>query len=449
MVAKISQEEREKQIKELCKGTIYSFVGWDGKYVGNKGKFICRCEEHGEWLPSVNNFIHGCKRCPKCAVQKVASITSQRQLVPKIEYENQINKTCEGSIYSFVAWDGEYVGMRSRFSYKCLKHGIKNSTVNNFITYGSRCKDCRNENMKSETSQVELKITEICKKNGQSFVRWSGDHLNSSSLVLVKCLKHGMYTRSVSDVVNRKLLCSKCYGRKDADERQREIVEKCVGTHYSFVGWLGQFKGTSTRFKYFCEHHGVQTAIFANFFYHDKRCSKCGDENNSVRFRSDIEKVRQKIAQKLKNTPYLFIGWMDTYKNRYSKIKLDCPEHGTWEVSLDNFTKENGTACPSCALTGYRSTKKGALYCLRSECGQFVKIGISNKPKQRFATLRRDTPFGFHVIEIFAHEDGRKAQEWEKIFHKSFESANLTGFNGCTEWLKWNPQIPLWFRFLT
>lgn len=39
MAARIPQEVREQQIAELCEGTIYSFVGWVGKFKGVRSKF--------------------------------------------------------------------------------------------------------------------------------------------------------------------------------------------------------------------------------------------------------------------------------------------------------------------------------------------------------------------------------------------------------------------------
>lgn len=63
----ISQEQREEQIKGICKSHEYVFVMWDGFYKGKKSKFLCECTKHGVWKPSVDGFVNGGRRCPGCA----------------------------------------------------------------------------------------------------------------------------------------------------------------------------------------------------------------------------------------------------------------------------------------------------------------------------------------------------------------------------------------------
>lgn len=73
MAARIPQEVREQQIAELCEGTIYSFVGWVGKYTGKKSRFSMKCEKHGMWVTNSASFIHSRGRCPQCGIEKNAA----------------------------------------------------------------------------------------------------------------------------------------------------------------------------------------------------------------------------------------------------------------------------------------------------------------------------------------------------------------------------------------
>ena len=77
---------------------------------------------------------------------------------------------------------------------------------------------------------------------------------------------------------------------------------------------------------------------------------------------------------------------------------------------------------------------------LESDCKNYLKIGISNKPAQRLMQLRRATPFKFEVLSIL-EMDGYLAHDLELEVHSNNESAGLSGFDGFTEWLINKPQI--------
>lgn len=77
------------------------------------------------------------------------------------------------------------------------------------------------------------------------------------------------------------------------------------------------------------------------------------------------------------------------------------------------------------------------MYVLRSECGTFVKVGISNSSERRIAKLRKSTPFDFCVIEKLC-SDGEEARCRERYFKKTHRSAMFRGFDGATEWLMWS-----------
>ena len=91
--------------------------------------------------------------------------------------------------------------------------------------------------------------------------------------------------------------------------------------------------------------------------------------------------------------------------------------------------------CNECNGGGYKTSRKGYLYILRHESENFYKVGISNIPEQRFKQLVRSTPFNFDIVGVYSDVDGKKALSAETKMHKMFDSANLSGFDGATEWL--------------
>lgn len=300
MGRKYTAQERESQISQLCEGTIYSFAGWVDEYRNWTSKFVCLCEQHGEWTPSVNAFVNVGNRCSQCRYEKL----SDARRVPKQDREKQILKQC--------------------------------------------------------------------KIKGYSFVKWVNDYVNSSSLLVCSCPEHGEWELSVNSLINKNSDCPVCRGTK---------------------------KSNSEEFK-------------------NKSIEKHGDKY-------DYSKV--------------------IYAGANTKVTIRCHQHGDFKQTPYNHLR--GQGCPGCAQSGFDQTKPSTLYAIRSDCGQYVKIGITNNFKRRFQKLKHVTPFDVSVIERIEC-DGQTARQFEKMFHDKFESAGFEGFDGATEWLQWSTELQYWLRLL-
>jgi len=225
-------------------------------------------------------------------------------------------------------------------------------------------------------------------------------------------------------------------------ERIMKINSLCDGTIYSFVKWQNHYRDAKSKFVCNCEIHGEWVVSVDNFISKMSRCPKCSSNHPF-----DKNKVKHKLEDVCKTKGYHFIGWDGEYKNMRSKFVCQCTQHGQWVSRIHNFIF-NDTGCPKCSISGYRNDLPGTLYALRSECGQFVKVGITNVSHERFKKLKYCTPFKFHIVELLNNEDGKLIQDLECHFQKNFQSAGFTGFDGCTEWLKWDWEIINWFRLL-
>lgn len=124
------------------------------------------------------------------------------------------------------------------------------------------------------------------------------------------------------------------------------------------------------------------------------------------------------------------------YTGAFSKLKIICMEHGEFEQSASSH--QSGQGCQSCAKGGFDHKKQGFIYFILGSGG--IKVGISNKPKQRLQQLKSATPFQFNLIAK-VKTTGTEAMRKEKYYHKKYESAGLTGFDGATEWLKYSPEL--------
>jgi len=136
MPALISQANREKQIKGTCEGTHYSFVRWDGEYKGKNTRFICKCEKHGEWSITVNNFVNHSRRCLSCYDRGYA----QRFTIQ--EYTRRAELELKDSIYRFVRFQTDKIGLQRKAIFNCEIHGDWTTTYANVVHQGKRCKGC-------------------------------------------------------------------------------------------------------------------------------------------------------------------------------------------------------------------------------------------------------------------------------------------------------------------
>ena len=132
-----------------------------------------------------------------------------------------------------------------------------------------------------------------------------------------------------------------------------------------------------------------------------------------------------------------FAGWSGGYIGNSHKDRFiaRCSAHGDRLVSVSAAI--NGRGCPGCAKTGFDTSKNAFLYCLKSDDGAFLKIGITGNKLDRLARLKRNTPFSFSVLWV-KDIPGDKARDAEKSIHDKLMSAGFRGFEGATEWFRYD-----------
>lgn len=260
------------------------------------------------------------------------------------------------------------------------------------------------------------------------FISFHGEFKNSKSRANVECLKCGLRWDACIHYLAAGISgCRACAKKRrwTAEERIEQI--NSTG-RAEFVSWFGNYSGCDSKANLRCAKDGLEwVASVGNVVNHGSGCPSCG----GVRRYTDAE-----IIEKINSTENIeFISWQCGYKNQNSKANVRCKKDGfEWKASVNNLTM-NKRGCPACARTGYDPSKTAYLYALRSDCGSYIKIGITNKPKQRHSQLLRSTPFTFSRIGIICG-DGVDIASIERKLLSDNESASLKGFNGCTEWLK-------------
>lgn len=285
-----------------------------------------------------------------------------------------------------------------------------------------------------------MREEQLSRVPGATFVGWRDGYRNAHSKAIMVCDYGHEWVASVSHLVDVKCAtgCPKCSNKYRPSQREREDQLNSL-PRLTFICWQdGCYRNAQSRATMMCDVGHAFSAAANHLVNTGSGCPTCA----GVGKYSSEERMVQ-----LGNLPGMeFVRWDGEYLNCYSKAVMRCDVSHEWAASITNLL--NGRGCPSCAKSGYDPSKPGTLYALRHENGAHIKIGISNAHSRRLAELRRATPFKFEPISLHHSDDGRVIADLEKVFHQNFESSGFSGFDGATEWLKFNPDILTIMRIL-
>lgn len=263
-------------------------------------------------------------------------------------------------------------------------------------------------------------------KYDYSMVEYNGN----KSYVTIICKKHGEFKqRAANHLLGRG--CIKCQAECASSRmtmNTEEFIMKAKLKHGDLYDYgKTVYKNGTSKIIITCKKHG-DFLKSPDKHLSGQGCQKCSGKGrvntHDFVFKSNlIHSFRYKYDKTI-------------CKKVSEKVIVTCGIHGDFMVTPSNHLK--GRGCPGCAKSGFDKTKNAYVYFLISEYG--VKVGITNKITQRLATLKRETPFNFNEIHHIKMT-GVNAAALEKYFHKKYESAGLTGFDGATEWLKHSSEL--------
>lgn len=202
-----------------------------------------------------------------------------------------------------------------------------------------------------------------------------------------------------------------------------------------FLAMAEPYTGKDSKAIFHCGEHGEFARSIGGIITTGNSCQKCGYGN----FRTPKASIMSEIRERCDETGFSFVRIIGEYRSTTNRILLECKTHGQWEASIDTFIRQK-CGCPRCAVSGFKDNKRSVVYALKSDCGGYLKVGISGKPKKRFQKLARETPFQFSVVSII-RAAGKQAVEIEAGIHAMFASAGFKGWDGATEWLRNDPSI--------
>lgn len=287
----------------------------------------------------------------------------------------------------------------------------------------------------------EIQVKTRAKELGHEFIGWLDGHENKDSKLIIKCHKHGNWTPTISNYT-RNGRCMKCVieSRRMSVKDTEKRIKKYLKHGQEILGAIGEYKNNNTKFKINCTKHGEWSASALHLIHSKSGCPKCGYELVREKRRHSLIQLKTMICEILSTEgKYLLTGMDGEYINSKSRVILSCKDHGEWSVDISTVLSGK-SGCHSCAKAGFKPNLEASLYFLRSLCGDYFKVGISNRTDRRMIELKRSTPFEFVELDRI-NGKGCKIKEMEKALHSEFESAKMKGFNGSTEWFIWSDLI--------
>lgn len=285
-------------------------------------------------------------------------------------------------------------------------------------------------------------IRKAVKVHGDKYDYSQCEYKGSKTQLVVICPSHGEFKQTPNNHL-RSGGCNKCgyelisKNTTRSNETFIKLAKSAHGDKYDYTGTM--YKSALAKVVIKCKIHGDFT-VEANSHLKGAECRKCSLISQGIGRRSNSEEFTNK-ARSLHGDTYDY-STVD-YITSCEGVNITCNIHGVFEQTPNDHL--DGCGCPLCNVGGYKSNIEGYLYLMRSECGEHIKIGISNNIKKRTMELGRATPFAFNLIE-YVKGDGNAIRLSEKILHSMFESSGFKGFDGCTEWFKFDESIFTQFK---
>lgn len=314
----------------------------------------------------------------------------------------------------------KYVNTSIKVAIVCPVHGDFSQTPRSHMQ-GVGCSRCA-ANFRLTTEDFISKAEKI---HAKRYTYEKTVYSKHNKRVAITCKVHGVFMQLANSHLSGSG-CFECGGRGRLTDQ--DFIDRAVLVHGDTYDYPNPaYTNMTSPVSISCRVHGVFSQIAGNHLS-GKGCRKCGgtSAHTTTTFLDEAVKVHKDTYN------YSRVR----YVNNRTGITITCKTHGEFTQTPHNHLL--GKGCPKCAGSGFNPGKQSYLYFLvDTETHSRVKIGVSNVPEKRLSILKNDTPFTIERIDLFETPPEITLQI-EKFCHSQLESCGLQGFNGATEWFKFD-----------
>lgn len=152
------------------------------------------------------------------------------------------------------------------------------------------------------------------------------NYINAYTKVKIICPLHGIFEQTPSVHLRDKCKCPQCaILERNLTKTTEQFINEAKQIYSKYDYSLVNYLGSHIKVKIICKLHGI-FEILPYALLQKQGCRKCGYINRKIPHKKTTEQFIE-IAQKKWNYNYS----KTIYKNKYTKIKFDCPLHGEIE----------------------------------------------------------------------------------------------------------------------
>lgn len=258
----------------------------------------------------------------------------------------------------------------------------------------------------------------------------------ADTILTLSCARHNLTWTSTYSNLKAGKGCPKCAGNRKISVKEwcERIDQRILNSDLPYVTLRIPEGNKNSRCILYCVEHAISWDCSLEKAAISAVCPEC---SKSRQFTPD---ERESNLTKVLLPHLHFSGWLGEV-NAKCKVEIYCSQHDVFHHQwLSHVLRGHLPTC--CTKYGFDFKGEGYLYVLEGE--DAIKIGISNNVKQRIRTLKTQTPFNFKLIKSVFRRYGREVYELELFAHQNFKSANMSGFDGCTEWLEKSEDLKDW-----
>ena len=235
----------------------------------------------------------------------------------------------------------EYIGIKTEIKVRCKEHGEFKIVPKNLLR-GGGCSKCKTN------TELEKLQKDFIKKANSKYPQYDYSKVqykNYKTKVEIICKEHGSFKVGVSSFLKNGK-CPKCFLQESKDRYSKPLktfLEDVEKIHPQYDYSKVDYKNCRTKVEIICKEHGSFFSIPSSLLQ-GCGCPECGKIKSFKAQGLDKDIYLERVYKKHGNKIKVF---EDTYVNKKSSIKIECPNHGILEINANQLIKSE-YGCPKC-----------------------------------------------------------------------------------------------------
>lgn len=331
-----------------------------------------------------------------------------------------------GSKYDYS--DINYINTSTKVIIKCIKHNFEFKIIPSKHLVGQGCSKCANE-IQSNSKKKDLGklITELKSRRNISHIDFSeAVYISSHDKIKLSCKKHDVHFSKTPIKLLAGRDCPECGEENRLSKRRlsnssfKKQAEKLHGSLYNYDSV--QFLNREDKVDIRCDQHGM-FSISVKSHLNGNGCTKCSLERRSNYKRKKLD-VFIEEAKQVHGTKFNYEHVI--YKNAHTKVIIECPIHGSIQITPCHHLR--GQGCKLCSYlktafdARYLITTPAKLYYIKIESNgnTYYKIGVTGKDVA--TRFKEDIKKGVKItiLKVWDYNQGNTAYYRENVLLKKF-----------------------------